>query len=89
VGTKKGAFILTSDGKRKDWQVSTPLFTGWEIYHSPMVVVRTGAGGVGGGTRLSYWRVAGGTDGAMAAGSGVYLPPCRTNSIPLMYSLSP
>ncbi|MGA3010998.1 MAG: sialidase family protein [Terracidiphilus sp.] len=33
VGTRKGAFILTSDGKRKDWQVSEPLFTGWEIYH--------------------------------------------------------
>ena len=33
VGTRKGAFILTSDGKRKDWQVSGPLFTGWEIYH--------------------------------------------------------
>ncbi|MFY9852378.1 MAG: sialidase family protein [Terracidiphilus sp.] len=33
VGTRKGAFILTSDGKRKDWQVSGPLFTGWEVYH--------------------------------------------------------
>ena len=33
VGTRKGAFILTSDGKRKDWQVSEPLLTGWEIYH--------------------------------------------------------
>ena len=33
VGTKKGAFILTSDGKRKDWQVSGPHFAGWEIYH--------------------------------------------------------
>ena len=33
VGTRKGAFVLTSDGKRKDWQVSGPFFAGWEIYH--------------------------------------------------------
>ncbi len=33
VGTKKGAFILTSDGKRKRWDVGGPLFGGWEIYH--------------------------------------------------------
>jgi photosystem II stability/assembly factor-like uncharacterized protein len=33
VGTKKGAFILTSDGARKNWNVSGPHFAGWEIYH--------------------------------------------------------
>jgi photosystem II stability/assembly factor-like uncharacterized protein len=33
VGTKKGAFILTSDGKRAKWEVSGPFFGGWEIYH--------------------------------------------------------
>src|SRR5438132_11710185 len=33
VGTKKGAFILTSDGARKRWKVSGPHFAGWEIYH--------------------------------------------------------
>ena len=33
VGTHKGAFILTSDGKREKWEVNGPLFTGWEIYH--------------------------------------------------------
>jgi photosystem II stability/assembly factor-like uncharacterized protein len=33
VGTKKGAFILTSDGKRQKWEVSGPHFAGWEIYH--------------------------------------------------------
>lgn len=33
VGTRKGAFILTSDGKRKDWSVSGPHFAGWELYH--------------------------------------------------------
>jgi photosystem II stability/assembly factor-like uncharacterized protein len=33
VGTRKGAFILTSDGERKDWEISGPHFAGWEIYH--------------------------------------------------------
>jgi photosystem II stability/assembly factor-like uncharacterized protein len=33
VGTRKGAFILTSDGKREHWDVSGPHFAGWEIYH--------------------------------------------------------
>jgi photosystem II stability/assembly factor-like uncharacterized protein len=33
VGTKKGAFILTSDGRREKWEVSGPHFAGWEIYH--------------------------------------------------------
>jgi photosystem II stability/assembly factor-like uncharacterized protein len=33
VGTRKGAFILTSDGKRDKWMVSGPHFAGWEIYH--------------------------------------------------------
>ncbi|WP_067800697.1 WD40/YVTN/BNR-like repeat-containing protein [Actinomadura formosensis] len=33
VGTRKGAFILTADGARKDWEVSGPHFGGWEIYH--------------------------------------------------------
>ena len=33
VGTRKGAFILTSDGKREKWDVSGPFFGGWEIYH--------------------------------------------------------
>jgi photosystem II stability/assembly factor-like uncharacterized protein len=33
VGTRKGAFILTSDGKREQWDVSGPHFAGWEIYH--------------------------------------------------------
>src|SRR5437660_2534166 len=34
VGTRKGAFILTSDGKREKWNVSGPHFAGWEIYHA-------------------------------------------------------
>ncbi len=33
VGTKKGAFILTSDGKREKWDVAGPFFGGWSIYH--------------------------------------------------------
>jgi photosystem II stability/assembly factor-like uncharacterized protein len=33
VGTRKGAFILTSDGKREKWDVSGPHFAGWEMYH--------------------------------------------------------
>src|SRR5271170_1352028 len=33
VGTHKGAFILTSDGKRENWDVSGPHFAGWEMYH--------------------------------------------------------
>ena len=33
VGTRKGAFILTSDGKRQTWDVSGPHFGGWEMYH--------------------------------------------------------
>jgi photosystem II stability/assembly factor-like uncharacterized protein len=33
VGTKKGAFVLTSDGKRREWRVDGPHFAGWEIYH--------------------------------------------------------
>ena len=33
VGTRKGAFVLTADGKRSKWDVSGPHFPGWEIYH--------------------------------------------------------
>jgi photosystem II stability/assembly factor-like uncharacterized protein len=33
VGTRKGAFILTSDGKREKWDINGPLFAGWEMYH--------------------------------------------------------
>ncbi len=33
VGTKKGAFILNSDGKRQKWDVSGPHFGGWQVYH--------------------------------------------------------
>lgn len=33
VGTRKGAFILTSDEARQEWEISEPHFAGWEIFH--------------------------------------------------------
>lgn len=33
VGTRKGAFILTADGTREQWDVSGPHFGGWQLYH--------------------------------------------------------
>ncbi len=33
AGTRKGAFILTSDAERKEWDIDGPHFGGWEIYH--------------------------------------------------------
>ena len=33
VGTRKGAFVLTSDGKRQQWRIDGPFFGGWEIFH--------------------------------------------------------
>ena len=33
VGTRKGAFVLSADGKRKNWNVEGPFFAGWELYH--------------------------------------------------------
>ena len=33
AGTRKGAFILTADGNREQWEVSGPHFAGWEVYH--------------------------------------------------------
>ncbi len=33
VGTRKGAFVITSDGAREKWQIAGPYFGGWEIYH--------------------------------------------------------
>jgi BNR/Asp-box repeat len=33
VGTRKGAFVLSSDAKREKWDISGPHFAGWEIYH--------------------------------------------------------
>jgi photosystem II stability/assembly factor-like uncharacterized protein len=33
VGTKKGAFILSADGRRQSWDIRGPHFAGWEVYH--------------------------------------------------------
>jgi photosystem II stability/assembly factor-like uncharacterized protein len=33
VGTRKGAFVLTSDEGRREWEVDGPHFPGWEVYH--------------------------------------------------------
>ncbi|HBL30778.1 MAG TPA: hypothetical protein DD490_28415 [Acidobacteria bacterium] len=33
VGTRKGAFILTSEGRRGRWKVDGPHFAGWEVWH--------------------------------------------------------
>jgi hypothetical protein len=33
VGTHKGAFVLTSDERRRDWKVEGPHFAGWDVYH--------------------------------------------------------
>jgi hypothetical protein len=33
VGTRKGAFVLSADGKRNEWKIDGPFFAGWEIYH--------------------------------------------------------
>ena len=33
IGTRKGAFVLTSDGKRERWDISALHFAGWEMYH--------------------------------------------------------
>jgi photosystem II stability/assembly factor-like uncharacterized protein len=33
VGTRKGAFIFTSDEGRERWDITGPHFPGWEIYH--------------------------------------------------------
>lgn len=33
VGTRKGAFVLTSNEDRRDWEIEGPHFGGWEIMH--------------------------------------------------------
>jgi photosystem II stability/assembly factor-like uncharacterized protein len=33
VGTRKGAFVITADGARRDWRIEGPHFAGWEVMH--------------------------------------------------------
>jgi photosystem II stability/assembly factor-like uncharacterized protein len=34
VGTRKGTFLLESDGDRRDWNVRGPFCEGWPVYHA-------------------------------------------------------
>ena len=34
VGTRKGCFVLESDGDRRDWDVRGPYCEGWPVYHA-------------------------------------------------------
>src|SRR3954464_8396728 len=34
VGTRKGCFLLESDGERRDWEMRGPYCEGWPIYHA-------------------------------------------------------
>ena len=34
VGTRKGAFLLESNGDRRDWQLRGPFCEGWPVYHA-------------------------------------------------------
>ena len=43
VGTRKGAFILTSDGSAQKWSVAGPYFGGWEVYHLKASPVDSGS----------------------------------------------
>ena len=66
VGTRKGAFILTSDGRRQQWDIDGPLFAGWETYHlkaSPADQARLYAAPSGGW----FPRLRGGSEGATHA----------------------
>jgi photosystem II stability/assembly factor-like uncharacterized protein len=60
VGTRKGCFILESDGDRRDWRVRGPFCDGWPIYHA----VYDGADGVIYAAAASEWH-----------GSGVWRSP--------------
>jgi photosystem II stability/assembly factor-like uncharacterized protein len=34
VGTRKGCFVMESDGDRRDWSIRGPYCDGWPIYHA-------------------------------------------------------
>src|SRR3954464_15957684 len=36
VGTRKGLFVLESDGDRRKWNARAPLGEGWPVYHAPL-----------------------------------------------------
>ncbi len=33
IGTRKGAFVATADGRRDQWTITGPHFGGWEVFH--------------------------------------------------------
>src|SRR4051794_34485826 len=34
VGTRKGCFLLESDGERRDWEMRGPFCEAWPVYHA-------------------------------------------------------
>jgi len=32
MGTRKGAFVMTSDERREQWEIAGPHFPGWELF---------------------------------------------------------
>lgn len=34
IGTRKGCFVLESDGDRRDWDLRGPFCEGWPVYHA-------------------------------------------------------
>ena len=55
VGTRKGCFLLESDGGRRDWEVRGPFCDGWPVYHA---VVDEGSGTIY-ASAASEWHGAG------------------------------
>src|SRR4029077_5404460 len=95
VGTRKGAFILTADGKRERWNVSGPHFAGWEIYHmkgSPADPNRLYASQTSGGSgKTTQGRGDGGKGGETPGGgmtkTGDGMPAGESNKF--VYDTSP
>ncbi|HJX61312.1 MAG TPA: exo-alpha-sialidase [Dehalococcoidia bacterium] len=42
VGTRKGAFIYSSDEKRQRWELSEPILPGWSVYNAAADVPASG-----------------------------------------------
>ncbi|HEX4672279.1 MAG TPA: hypothetical protein VH279_08410, partial [Solirubrobacteraceae bacterium] len=34
VGTRKGLFLMDSDGERRDWEIRGPLCESWPVFHA-------------------------------------------------------
>src|SRR6266545_5480552 len=55
VGTRKGCFVLESDGDRSDWKLRGPFCEAWPIYHA----VHDAASGAIYAAAASEWHGAG------------------------------